>query len=355
MIKESRIPIANIFYMLAYAWDLPPTWEQRYINQSDYSSLWELLSRLLVEATDRLFKRGLVKDYVNIEEQIPGIKGKIDIGRTYRTFSWDNAKAWCSYDEYQSDIILNQVIKSTIFRILKTGNSQVEKATLGNLKQLYVRFGEITLVDNDIARNANSIRLQRHQLNYRLPIEICRFIINNTRFNEQDGKFRFIDFERDHQKMSTLFEKYVFNFCKRHLKALGWTVKRETISWAVEKSIIGSEFLPDMVTDVTLERADRKLVIDAKFYHEPMLGRFVGSPKKYISANLYQLNAYLTHLAKSSRHPCNGSAEGMLIYPVLNPIPKLDVDMLGHRIRVESIDLNQDWRGIARRLEELVN
>ncbi len=107
-------------------------------------------------------------------------------------------------------------------------------------------------------------------------------------------------------------------------------------------------------TDITLERYERKVIIDAKFYQEPMKSRFPGSPKKFASPNLYQLNAYLTHLAHSDSHPCNQTAEGMLLYPVLQPIPRLDVEMLGHRIRVESIDLNQDWRGISKCLDDIL-
>ena len=70
MSTVTRIPIANIFYMLAYAWDIPPTWEKKLIDQSDYDSLWELLSRLLIESADGLFKRGLARDYVLQEETI---------------------------------------------------------------------------------------------------------------------------------------------------------------------------------------------------------------------------------------------------------------------------------------------
>jgi len=353
METKTRIPVSNIFYMLAYAWNVPPTWQKKLVDSADYESLWELLARLLLEATDGLFKRGLARDYVLNEETISGVKGKMDIGGSYRKLAWQHAKAICAYDEFQPDILINQVLKSTIFRMLRSSGFHLEKDTRQGLKKLFQRFGSITLLEYDVIRQLSSIQLQRHHIHYRFPLEICKFILANTVFNEKEGKFGFLDFERDHQKMSTLFEHFIFNFYKRHLT--NWTkVRRENIHWHYEKGGIGMDYLPIMKTDITLERYDRKVVIDAKFYQEPMKSRFPGSPKKFASANLYQLNAYLTHLAKSQSHPCNNNAEGILLYPVLQPIPRLDVEMLGHRIRVESIDLNQEWGGISKGLENIL-
>lgn len=349
---ETRIPVANIFYMLAYAWDIPPTWQKRFVDDSDYESLWELLARLLIESAEGIFKRGLARDYVLLEESIYGVKGRLDAGKTYRSLSWYNAKTVCTFDEFQSDIPINQGIKATIYRMLRSAKARIEKKTREALKKLFQRFGEIRLVETGADRMLYSVKLQRHQMHYFFPVEVCKFILANTTFNESQGKYEFMDFERDHQKMSNLFEHFIFNFYKKHLD--GWRVRREIIDWYVEDGGIGAEYLPEMRTDITLERPDRKLVIDAKFYHEPMKSSYEGSAKKFTSANLYQLNAYLTHLAGNPSHPCNLTAEGMLLYPVLQPIPRLDVEMLGHRIHIESLDLNQPWRVIGERLLEVV-
>ena len=353
MVTDTRIPIANIFFMLAYAWNIEPTWERKVVDKEDYDSLWELLARLLVESTNDLFKRGLARDYVVKEETFPGVKGKINIGRTFRTGAWHNAKAVCSFDEFQADIIINQVIKATVYRMLRSSGHNLENSTKSNLKQLLQRFGEVSLIDNEILRKIDSINLQRHQLHYKFPLNLSKFILMNTVFNEEEGKYGFLDFERSHQKMSTLFEHFIFNYYKKHQK--NWKVKRENIQWHYEEGGIGVDHLPMMQTDITLERFDRKLIIDAKFYQEPMKSRVPGSPKKFASTNLYQLHAYLSNLAKSDKHPCNYKAEGMLLYPVLKPIKRLDANMLGHRIRIESIDLNQNWRDISEDLNKLLD
>lgn len=350
--RKSLIPIANIFFMLSYAWDIAPTWQKTFVDKSDYETLWELLTRLLIESSEEIFKRGLARDYVSKEEIIAGAKGRIDPGKTVRSLAWNHARTCSVFDEFEPDIAINQGIKATIYRMLKSSGRKLEKETLENLKKLYHRFGQISLVESGAERLLFSVKLQRQQRHYAFPLEICKFILANTVFNEESGKYQFLDFERDHQKLSTLFERFIFNYYKKHLT--DWRVKREIIHWDVEDGGVGSEYLPEMRTDITLECPSRKMVIDAKFYQEPMKSSYAGSVKKFASANLYQLNAYLTHLVKSGSHPCNGNAEGMLLYPVLKHINVMDVHMLGHRIRVESLDLNQDWQSIGQRLEELV-
>lgn len=348
----TKIPVANIYFMLAYAWNLQPTWEKRLIDRSDYESLWELLAQLLVKSTENIFKKGIARDYVAIEEIIAGAKGRIDIGKTYRTLAWYNAKTHCNFDEFQSDIPINQAIKATIFRLLKSTGFPLESGTRTELKKLYQRFSEISFQESNMLRTLNSFKLQRHQRHYFFPVQLCKFILKNTVFNENKGKYEFIDFERDHQKMSHLFERFIFNYYKRH--AVDWKVKRDIIHWHCEKGGVGEEFLPVMETDISLEKKDRKIVIDAKFYQQPMQSRNHYSAPKFDSAHLYQLFSYLNNLAKDESQCCNSTAEGMLLYPVIEPIPRLDKIISGHHIRVESIDLNQDWKSIGRDLERLI-
>lgn len=350
--RETRIPIANIFYMLAYAWNTVPDWFESQVDRSDYETLWELLARLLLESAEGIFKRGLARDYVSHCETIPGVKGRLDPGNTVRRLAWHQAKTICTFDEFEPDIPVNQAIKATAYRMLRSTGFNLEQATKTGLKQLFQRLGEISLIDSGAERILAAVKLQRNQRHYAFPLALCKFILGNTVFNEDEGKYQFLDFERDHQKMSTLFEAFVINYYKKHLK--GWTVRREIINWNVEEGGTGVAHLPEMRTDITLECQSRKIVIDTKFYQEPMISSFPGSPKKFASNNLYQLNAYLTNLEGCNSHPMNDRAEGMLLYPVLQPIERLDARMNRHRIRVESIDLNQEWRAIGHDLEALI-
>ena len=96
-------------------------------------------------------------------------------------------------------------------------------------------------------------------------------------------------------------------------------------------------FLPKMQTDISIKLGDRKLIIDAKYYTETLQKYY--DTEKIHSQHLYQLFAYL----KNQENP---QAEGILIYPTIEKSLSLVFTHEGHKIRIETLNLNQDWKGI---------
>ena len=72
-----EIPIANIYYLLCYAWDVLDEKETLadvdVINSTD---LLDLFARVLVNGTRRLIRRGLDRGYLPRQDEIPGVRGK---------------------------------------------------------------------------------------------------------------------------------------------------------------------------------------------------------------------------------------------------------------------------------------
>ena len=67
--------------------------------------------------------------------------------------------------------------------------------------------------------------------------------------------------------------------------------------------------------------------------------------------NLYQVFAYVENLTATGEHQ---GVEGILLYPTVNRSLDLRYSLLGRRISVRTIDLNQSWQGIHKSLVELV-
>jgi 5-methylcytosine-specific restriction enzyme subunit McrC len=105
-----------------------------------------------------------------------------------------------------------------------------------------------------------------------------------------------------------------------------------------------------MRTDVTLEQPGRALVIDAKFYREP-LQEYYGR-QTVRSSHLYQLFAYLRNFEAHGR-PAD-EVEGMLLYPQASRKLNLAYCIHGHRIRVCTVNLNQPWRDLHKFLLSLI-
>jgi 5-methylcytosine-specific restriction enzyme subunit McrC len=106
-----------------------------------------------------------------------------------------------------------------------------------------------------------------------------------------------------------------------------------------------------MKTDVTLESSARILVIDTKYYAAALQVSQFGKAT-IRSSNLYQLFTYLMNLQKVN--PNGPTVEGILLYPVVGQSLDLRFRIHGHPVGVATLDLNQHWKGIRRRLFALI-
>src|SRR5262249_26147763 len=128
------------------------------------------------------------------------------------------------------------------------------------------------------------------------------------------------------------------NFFRREQR--NYSVEAAPLRWELTTgSGADLAFLPGMRTDVTLRRPGRTLVIDAKFYREPLQqhhGRWTVR-----SGHLYQLFAYLKNLA--ARGQPVAETEGLLLYPEATRVLNLTYQIHGHSVRVRTINLKQPW------------
>jgi 5-methylcytosine-specific restriction enzyme subunit McrC len=114
-----NIPVLNIYYLLAYAWDRLDESDEVSAGISDYKDALNLFARVLVNGCNRLFKKGLDRDYVHSSEIYFGIKGKINFASSINGNHFDQGKAVCEFDEFQYNILQNEILKATLLRLSK--------------------------------------------------------------------------------------------------------------------------------------------------------------------------------------------------------------------------------------------
>ena len=105
-----------------------------------------------------------------------------------------------------------------------------------------------------------------------------------------------------------------------------------------------------METDISLRDENRTIIIDTKYYKKTLQSYY--DSESIHSANLYQLFAYLKNL--EAKNDQDAQAEGILLYPVVNKKLRLKYKMHGHTVRINTVDLAQDWKSIKKELLELV-
>ena len=333
-----NIPIQNLYYLLLYAWDALEEGQMVEASAQSETQILDLLGGVLSSGIDHILRRGLDRGYLPHSELIPGIRGKIDISATVKANALPCGRVVCEFDELSYRVLQNQLLRSTVQRLLKSNQlaPMLRDKLAGTDRRLH-EVGNVPLS----SRVFRSVQLHSNNRFYRFLLEVCRLIHDNLLVDERTGTVKFRDFVRDERRMWMLFERFAWNFYRREQTT--FSVGRNRVRWKVTTGTPEAvRLLPTMLTDISLTSADRKIVIETKFYRRTLDLHFEKHSVR--STHLCQLFAYLKNLA--ARGGLYASVEGILLYPAVGQNLDLSYDLHGHRVRVCTIDLNKGWNEI---------
>ena len=346
MTNLPAIPIRNIYYLLCYAWNKLEERDLVDIGEIDSTELVDLFAKVMIGGLNHLLKRGLDRNYVDFSEDTRCLKGKVLFSQSVKRNLFRNAKAHVEYDDLSHDVIHNQIIKGTINELTRAEN--LDKTLKIELIGLLRKIGRISDIKVS-RRDFRTVQLHQNNSFYEFLLKICEIVLDNLLPSGEQGQSKFRDFFQDEKIMPHLFEEFVRNFYKIETEH---KVGREDIFWdAISKDKNSMDLLPKMTTDISIDRGGSKVVIDTKFYKEAFSSHY--EVEKFHSGNLYQLMAYLKNLEKKGG--VNENCSGVLLYPATSKSFKAEYDnMLGHKVVLGTIDLNQDWKGIHYDLIQLL-
>lgn len=354
MEKNRKVPIKNILYMFSYIWDKTEIIDFALKDNNDDFDSPNILAKLFIENIKDILKIGLYREYKSYTEEVKGIKGKLDFKESLNQLSFENAKAVCEYDNFNENNIINQIIKTTAYRLYKSNGIQEEyKRQLNNIL-LY--FNNVQIVD--ITDKSFDIYFNRNNYYTYFTIMVCKLIKDCTMLSEDDGKYKFINILDDDKKMELIFELFIYKFYDIELKAEYRVKSQQHLNWNLEKG--QQEILPTMRMDTVLygKHLNKTIIIDTKYYPDFMKKSFYSEEDKktLISGNLYQMNAYMNNINTDDE------LIGILLYPMPyneNEISeKYDFDIVSKgvakkaKLQIQTINLSNDWRKIK---EELLN
>ncbi|MCL1988684.1 MAG: 5-methylcytosine-specific restriction endonuclease system specificity protein McrC [Firmicutes bacterium] len=337
-----KIPIKNVYHMLLYAYDMLKSKEYARLASENCESVHDLLAALLLRGTQTLIKRGFLKNYISQTEETAAIRGKLDVANSLRRLSLQNARAICIFDDFSNNISFNQILKATFLHLAK---QPIQPNLKKDVRTVLAYFNEISTIGTSTIK-WDSLAFNRNNAHYDTILYFCRLICENAIANRNSGEKSFATIED--KFLPELFEKFIFAFCKRHLKSPKYAVYRhEKINWQADNL----EMLPQMQTDITVSSGCRKLIIDTKFYSKTLQSHYLGDNRKIISANLYQIFSYVKNAAAQSP---NLAVSGMLLYPQVDtPLDKYYfID--GNNFFVQTVNLNQDFSQIVEDLLRIV-
>lgn len=340
------IPIENIYYLLCYAWDKLDEKDQVKVAVDDRTELLDLFAKILINGTRRLLKRGVEKSYVGETIELAGVKGKLEMSPTLKSGLHLKQRTICSIDEFSGNILSNQILISTLYRLIRTRD--LDPLLKRQLKSLFWMLPGIQTIELN-NRVFSQVRLHRNNRFYAFLMRVCRIIYENTLPTESPGEWLFKDFLRDERQMNRLFEAFLFNFYKREFS--NWKVRKEYIFWQFSAPVEAHKnSLPRMETDITVENGNGKIIIDAKYYQETLIAKY--DKEKIHSNNLYQLFSYLMN--QHGPNPSSYQTRGILIYPAIENEVDLDFLYDEHQIQIKTVNLNMNWKLIEERLKEII-
>ena len=357
-----QIPIQNMYYILCYAWGMGEMRGKVNVGVERCDSIANLLVHVLLNATDDLLKRGLSQGYTVYCTEMDGIRGKINIGETLKLGRYRQGRMYCNYDELSSDILVNQIISSTLRDALNIQelSAQNESRLLTTIRRM-PQMKKIRLSDSVF----KSVRLHRNNTYYQFAINICRLLHQSMLPNESlIGKWDFMDLMDDERAMNRIFEKFLINFYKQECREEYPDVGRSHIRFQLtpfgmtfaKSTDEAYRLLPVMETDVTLynPRTKKKIILDAKYYKETLVSRY-GEGGKIRREHISQILTYVMN-QENDAIPHTKETKGILVYPTIDT--ELDVSYVykdtSHVIRVSTVNLNQDWQMIELRLKEII-
>lgn len=340
-----NVPVRNVYWLLLYAWNHLGAGETT-LGAAEPRHLHDLFASVLADKVMHLITRGLDRGYVEVEDTLAGIRGRVDLDTTLRRGLLTTGRAHCRFDELRHDVPHNRILRATLRQLLSL---PLDPEVKERVRKAHRAFPEVS--DAPVsARDFRQVQLHRNNRVYDFALRVCRVIHENVIVEPGTGHAAFRDFRSDPRAMGALFEEFIRRFFKREQRR--FRVSQPHVAWHGQKGTDEAlRHLPRMRTDLVLRGPDRCIVVDTKFYANPLSEHF-GRPRVR-SGHLYQLLAYLHNL--SAHHRNEPPYEGMLLYPVVDKHFSFDYRLNGFPVAVHSVDLAASWPEIRASLLSLLD
>ena len=342
--KDKSIYIKNVFYMLAYAFHALNLDQYEDLAGEEFDHMHDLFAAILAKGITRQVKQGLYREYLNRTEDLPTLRGKIELAGTIRNRIARTQSLSCEYDELSENNLYNQVLKTTSMLLLRHGEVADERRS--DLRKTMLFFSSVDEIEPASIR-WDALRFQRNNVSYRFLLSVCQLVLEGMLITTERGEYKLARFVDD-QHMERLYEKFILEYFAAECGCAA--ASSPQVKWALDDGM--GTLLPIMQTDVVLRRGNRELIIDAKYYARTLQESY--GVAKVHSENLYQIFTYVKN-REAELADTDHEVSGMLLYAKTDEQMQPDCvyQMSGNQIGVKTLDLNREFKEIAAQLDEI--
>jgi 5-methylcytosine-specific restriction enzyme subunit McrC len=348
---RTAIPVRNLWLLMLYASKLYASNEAIRGAGAEQrpDDLPDLVAEILADAVEHRLKRNLSQEYVRRHEPLTRVRGRIDILQTETRQLLAQGRVSCRYTELSADSPRNRIILAG----LVTAGSLAHNAQLahrcrqmaGVMRQLGVRAMRIRNSD------AQGIQLGRNDLADVDAVNAARLLLMLDIPNEESGTRHRLVPGREAAELRRIYEAAVRGLLRVALPE-PWRIRGGTKHhWPVSACSIGAvALLPEMRTDTILETPERRIIIETKFADALTPSQF-GAPK-LSPKHVFQLYGYVQ--SQETADSLSGSAEGVLLYPVVGQHVDEFALIGSHKYRFLTVDLSASAQSIREQILAVV-
>ena len=311
-------------------------------NQRD--TLLEVLISLFCERVENAVRMGMPRQYVKAADDLPALRGRLDVTRQFSVRAASPQRLACQFDVLSRDILVNQVIRSAISKLLRISRSQSNRRRLYQLGLVYADVAEVPVQ----YLRWDLVTFDRSNSRWRDLVALARLFLlevyQNTSTGDSDGFALLFD-------MGDLFQEYVSRLAAQSLR----DTELNAVSQGGRRACLYEGYaercrtIPDLIV-----KRDGKvaMIVDMKWKRLEMRGGS-GTVFGATQGDIYQMMAY------QRVYEC---PKVMLLYPHNDDLPpdhvrraySVALPESEDRLIVATLDVTEPRKSQKQRLRMLI-
>ena len=279
---DARALRHQLIGMLGVAHDLPIADDAATTLDTQNHTLIEVLIARFASLAHDAVRRGMPRAYVAHEEDLPALRGRLDVTRQFTTLAATPHRLSCRYDEFSDNIALNQVIKAAIHRLRRLARSHSNQRSLAELLLIYADVSDVPAA----MLRWDRIVPDRINLRWQGLLRLSKLILGDRFQNSAAGGADGFSLLFD---MNALFERYVARLLDPIATNFGVRLRAQGGRQPCLYPETGENALFETEPDLRLLRRDGRVavVLDTK-WKALTVDRNMGVKE----ADIYQMMAY---------------------------------------------------------------
>lgn len=286
----------NLLRMLLVAYDLEGATPGKAALEKNSDGWLDILMRLFSRALADQLRRGLIRRYREESDDLPTVRGRLQIEEQIRRNLVHRERSACDFDEFDEDHALNQLFRLAIRRMLRVASNNTTQQALRELLPAFEGVSDVTPTTDWLDR----VTLDRVSERFCLCLGMASLFLRGATTGLYAGDQNSFALLFD---MNELFEKYVARTLRRQLRGSGFDVSIQDARFHLVRDPRNGQRLFKLRPDIVVRREGAAYcVVDTKWKRLSPDERKLGIAQ----GDLYQMLAYAEGY---------GSAAVLLIYP----------------------------------------